>query len=338
MAIGWGIIGIGRYADNIIAPAISRATNTKFVAVCSRSMQRAQDFASKYAVEHAYDSLEKMLEDPELDVLYVVTPHSLHAQQTIQAAEAGKHVLCEKPMALTVADAELMIQACNRNKVKLGVCFNGRYHPAHMEAHRYIPSGIVGDISVATARYFRPLFSWQGWRGDPDIGGGGAIMAQALHCIDILRYLLDSEVTEVRSLTDIEPPHRPVDDMVYAILKFDNGARGVVIAGIVVPRSENGVVLYGRKAKIICDETIGSTDDSLGELLVDGDSLNVRMTFPTDEPKLIRNIRAVEAFNTWVEGNSEKYLSDDYNGLQMVRITNAIMESSCQGRAITIMR
>jgi len=93
-----------------------------------------------------------MLEDPELDVLYIATPHGLHAQQTILAAKAGKHVLCEKPMALTVPDCELMIQACDKNKVKLGIDFQNRYHPAHREAHRYIQSGMVGEINVAKAQ------------------------------------------------------------------------------------------------------------------------------------------------------------------------------------------
>ena len=338
MPIGWGIIGIGNHADRVMAPALSRAPNTKSVAVCSRSMERAQSFAARHGFERAYDSLEKMLEDPELDVLYIATPNSLHTQQTILGAEAGKHILCEKPMALTVSDSELMIEACNKNKVKLGVCYQNRYHPAHMEAHRYVQSGTVGDISVAKVQFCRPYFSMKGWRSDPSMAGAGALMGQGVHCFDLLRYLLDSEITEVRTLIDEEPPHRPVDEMVYAILKFENGAHGTVISGVLARRSDNDAVLYGSKAKVTCRGTVGiPMGNNLGELIVDGDSVNVRMTFLADEPLLHRNIRVVEAFNKWIEDNTEPYISG-HNGLQMVRVTNAIIESSRQGKAIKIAR
>ena len=162
-------------------------------------------------------------------------------------------------------------------------------------------------------------------------------MGQGVHCVDLLRYLLDSEVTEVRALTDEEPPHRPVDEMFYAILKFENGAHGTVIAGILPPRSDNDVVQYGSKAKVTGKGTVGRPVDNLGELLVEGDSLNVRMTFPTDEPLLARNIRVIEAFNKWIEGDAEPSISG-YNGLQMVKVANAILESSRQGKAIKLKR
>jgi len=339
MTIGWGIIGIGAHAERALAPALNRAANTKLVAVCSRSMERAQNFAAKHKAERAYDSLEKMLEDPDLDVLYVATPNGLHAQQTIQAAEAGKHVLCEKPMAITVADCEAMIEACNKNKVKLALDFQNRYHPAHVEARRYIQSGMIGEIYVAKAQYchgrFRGYWQGRGWRNDPNTAGSGSLAGTAIHCVDLLRFLLDSEVKEVRALTDEEPPRYPVDDMVYVIITFENGARGVVISGILAPRSDDDVVVYGSKAKITGKGTVGMP--LRGELLVEGDSLNVRMTFPTDDPVPANYVYLVEAFNKCIEDNTESEVSG-YLGLQMVKITNSILESSHQGRAIKVMK
>ncbi len=333
MTIGWGIIGTGDHANQVMGPALNEITNTKLVAAYDLNIERAKEFAGKHGVARAYDSFEKMLEDPEVDVVYVATPNSLHARQTIQAAQAGKHVLCEKPMALTVRDSELMIQACNKNKVKLGVCYQNRYHPAHMEARRYIQSGMVGDINVAKVQYCRSFFSMKGWRSDPSMAGAGALMGQGVHCLDLLRYLLDSEVTEVRALTDEKPPHRPVDEMIYAILKFENGARGVVITGNLVPRSDDDAVLYGAKAKITCKGTVGMP--LRGELVVEGDSIDIRMAFPTDDFIPGNYIRVVEAFNNCVVENTE-LSNSGYNGLQMVRITNAILESSREGKAIKI--
>jgi len=338
MPIRWGIIGAGNYASNVTALALTSATNTELVAICDINMEVTKGLAVKYSVERTYDSVEKILKDPDLDVVYIATPHSLHARQTIRAAEAGKHVLCEKPMTLTVSDAEQMIEACDKNKVKLGVSFPERYQPADIEARRYAQSGTAGKIDVAHAQFCRGFSrgAWRGWRNNPDIAGAGALYAIAVHPIDLLRFLLDSEVEEVRALTDEEPPRYPVDDMVYVIIKFDNGTHGMVLAGILAPRLDTNVVLYGNKAKITCRDTIwGPLLNNLGELLVDGESVNLRMTFPTDTPLPFRMIREIEAFNKWIEDDTEPYISGS-NGLQMVKIANAILESSHHGKAVKI--
>jgi len=338
MPIGWGIVGLGHHPDTVTAPILNKLTNTKLVAVCRRNTELAREFATKHGAERAYDSLDKMQEDSEIDVLYIATPHNVHAQQAIQAAEAGKHVLCEKPIALTVADGELMIEAFNRSKVKLGVCCQERYHPAHIEARRYIESGIAGEINVVKAQFCRGnrRGASRGWRNDPNIAGAGALYGQAIHPIDLLRFLLDSEVEEVRALTDEEPPRYPVDDMVYVIIKFENGVHGMLLSGVLAHRSDNDAVLYGSKAKITCKGTIGAPGRGhFGELLVDGDSLNLTMTFPMDNPLTYRMTRIIEDFNKWIEEGIEPQITG-YNGLQMVKIANAILESSRQGRAVKI--
>ncbi len=336
MPIGWGILGTGSLAKNHMGPAIGKAVDTKLVAVCDVRLDVAQEFAGRNGVERAYDSLEKMLEDPEMEVLLIATPNNQHAEQTLRAAEAGKHVLCEKPMALTVADCDRMIEACEKHHVKLGVDFQNRYHPAHIEARRLIQSGAAGEINVVEAKYCRGSFRGfnKGWRIDPRIAGAGALMGQGLHPIDLLRFLLNSEVREVRALTDEAPPLRPVDDMNYIILTFDNEAHGVVISGILAPRPDNDAVLYGEKAKITCKGTVGMW--LRGDLVVEGDAFNMRMTFPSnDSPELY--IRVVEDFNRCILENTKPMISGE-NGLQMVRITNAVLESSRQGRAVRIER
>ena len=111
MTIRWGIVGAGEIANRGMAPALNKAADTELAAVQCRTMDKARAFAEKHKAAKAYDSLEKMLGDPDLDAVYIATPNSLHAANTIAAAKAGKHVLCEKPMANTVRDAEAMIEA-----------------------------------------------------------------------------------------------------------------------------------------------------------------------------------------------------------------------------------
>ena len=337
MALGWGIIGIGSHADRYVAPAITGAADTELVAVCSRSLGRANAFAAKHGAGRAYDSLEQMLADDELDVLYIATPNNLHAVQTVQAATAGKHVFCEKPMALSVADCRMMIDACNRNKVKLGIDFQNRFHPAHVEAHRLIQSGEAGEVTVVKAQYChgRARGVWRGWRNQPEVAGAGALVGTGIHPIDLLCYLLESEIEEVFAVTDEEPPRYPVDDMVYATMKFRNGAYGSVISGLLVPRSDNDVVIYGSKAKIVCKGTVGMPMQ--GELLVEGDAVSVRMSFPVADPVPALYLRAVESFSRSIQDDTEP-LSSAAAGLEMVRVANAIIESSRKRRAVKIER
>lgn len=330
MTIRWGITGLGDWATEAVAPAIIRASNSKLVAVSDITMEVAERFRSKFNAEKAYDSLAKMLEDADLDAIYVCTPHGLHHLHTMQVAEAGKHVICEKPMALTVADAQRMIEICNKNKVKLGVPRQYAYHPAHVEARRYIQSGTAGEIFVARSEFCkrsraRGLF--EGWRNEPSMGGAGALYGAAVHPIDLLRFLLDSEIIEVRAFTDEEPPKYPVDDMVYVICRFDNGVTATVTSGLLAPRADSDTVIYGSKAKITCK---GS-----GELLVEGDNLNASVNFKMDNPAIFSMTTNIEAFIKSIQEDREPSLSS-YNGLQMVKIATAIIESSRQGKAIQI--
>ena len=338
MAMRWGIIGLGDIAERHGVPALALARDTELVAVLSRSMEKAQAFAAKHGVARAYDSLEKMLADKELDAIYIATPNNLHADQTVAAARAGKHVLCEKPMAITEPDCERMIQACDAHKVKLGVVFHNRYSPAHQEARRHVQAGVLGEIQLVRAQLcvgYRGR-RWQGWRNDPAAAGSGAIAAQGVHPVDLLRFLMDSEVVEVRSMIDELPPERPVDDMVYSLLKFKNGAHGIVVAGILIPFPDNDVSLYGSKGKIICRGTLGTPVKGVRrEVVVAGNFPEIRTEFPPESAQQINMARLIEDFNQSVLDDTEPPLSGR-NGLQMVKIANAMLESGRHGKAVRL--
>ena len=337
-AVKWGIIGLGDIAERNFAPALALAADAELVAVMSRSIDKARAFAAKHQVAGAYDSLERMLADPALDAVYIATPNGLHAEQAIAAARAGKHVLCDKPMALTVADGERMVAAARENQVKLGVAFRNRYHPAHADARRHVQAGVLGEIQYVRAQLFvgGKRGHWKGWRVDPVLGGSGSIVGQAVHPVDLLRYLIDSEVTEVRCVTDEAPPARPVDEMTFTILTFANGAHGVVASGALVPNSDNDVVLYGARAKISCKGTLATPQQGrLQEVLLEGDAAGLDVRCPPDNTAQDRTARLIEDFNRSIRKNTENAVSAE-NGLQMVRIANAMLESSRTGRAVRL--
>ena len=158
-------------------------------------------------------------------------------------------------------------------------------------------------------------------------------MGTGIHPVDLLRFLLDSEVEEVQARCVAQTSYHNVDEMVYAILKFQNGVYGTVISGLLAPRSDNDVVLYGSEAKLTGKGTVGMPLQ--GGLLVEGDSIDMKMSFPTNDLLPGNYIRVVEAFNRHIEENTELDISG-YNGLQMVRIANAFLKSSREGKAIQI--
>ena len=134
MSFGWGIVSTGKHPDIKIAPAIAAAAGGELVGVYSRDQQRAEVFAHKHHARAAYSRLGDLLKDSRVDGVFVASPNALHAEHVVLAAEAGKHVLCEKPMATSVADAVRMLTACRRAAVTLGVAFNLRQHPAYRRA------------------------------------------------------------------------------------------------------------------------------------------------------------------------------------------------------------
>jgi predicted dehydrogenase len=278
-----------------------------------------------------------MLANPKVDAVYIATPNGLHAEHTVAAARAGKHVLCDKPMALDEAQSLRMIEACERHDVRLGVVYQNRFHPAHIEARRLVQSGLLGEIQYASGQLCvgRSRGHWKGWRLDPALAGSGAIVGQAVHPIDILRYLMDSEVVEVQAMTDEHAPERPVDDMSYALLRFANGAHATVVAGTLVPRSANDVVIYGSEARIASRGTLGTPAAGARQCLtVESDGPAHEQDHSTSTSPQ-RFAAMIEDFDRCIVERREPSISGR-NGLQMVRIANALLESSRHGRRVRI--
>jgi 1,5-anhydro-D-fructose reductase (1,5-anhydro-D-mannitol-forming) len=340
MTVRWGIIGLGDIAENNFVPALAKAADAQLVSVFSRSAEKGRAFIAKYKVPRAYDNLEHMLADRELDAVYIASPNALHADQSVAAARAGKHVLCDKPMALTEADGVRMIRAAEENKVRLDVAYRQRYHPAHEEARRHVQSGVLGEIQLVRAQNFRggarPYWTnLPGWRNDPALAGSGSIVAQAVHSVDLLRYLTGSEIVEVRCITDENPPSRLFEEATVSIFKFAHGALGQVASGAVVPRSDNDAVLYGSKGKIVCVGTLGPhVAGRVPEVVVTSDAPEVRLPF-ADGSSITHTTRLIDAFNRSITHGEPTHMSAQ-NGLQMIRIAHAMLESSRHGRAVQL--
>ncbi len=228
MSISWGILGAGAIADRQMAPAIDLAHDQRLVAVMRRDGAMARAFAAKHGAARAYDTVDALLADGQVDAVYVATPPDTHAEYTILAAEQGKHVLCEKPMALDVLQAQRMIEACQTNGVQLMVCYYQRFNARHQQIKRLLDAGAVGRVTavrVSFSSYHPPRPG--SWHHDPRISGGGPLMDLAPHCVDLLRYLC-GPVTEVSAMVDTLASISAVEDTATLLLRLENGAQAVI--------------------------------------------------------------------------------------------------------------
>jgi len=331
--VGWGIIGIGKHADTRMAPAFSRTSNSRLVAVCSRDRERALAFAAKHGAAAGYDSFEQLLENRDVEVVYVATPHNLHRQYVLQAAEAGKHVLCEKPMALTVAEAEEMVEACHRAGVVLGVCFQNRFHPAHQEARRLVAAGQVGDVRLARAQYSRDRPGLQGWRADPKMGGAGSLMGLGLHALDLVRYVTGEEYVEVSAMMDTDPSSGTLDNEVAMLLRLSGGGFAFVNNSRKLPWANNDLIVNGSRARVMTADTVGTYLQ--GKLQVESAGISSRTEFSDADAATGLYARMIESFSQAVtEGRQPLATGED--GLAIARLVDAILRSVREGVAIRL--
>lgn len=228
MALRWGIVGFGWVARDYMAPAIIAAGH-ELSAVCDPN-PNARAAARDLGAE-AYEHLDAFLADPALDAVYVATPNHLHRSAVEAAARAGKAVLCEKPMATTLADAEAMAASCRQAGVLYGTAFDQRHHPAHRALRDEIRAGRIGPVTAVRIVYAcwvgRDWSACRGqdnWRIDAAKAGGGALMDLAPHGLDLVEFLLDEPVADVRALTQRRVQDYPVDDGALLIGRTRSGA------------------------------------------------------------------------------------------------------------------
>lgn len=169
--VRWGLISTAAI-NRALIPAIRASNRSELVAVASRDAQRAAEYAGEWSIRDSYGGYEDLLAAPDVDVVYISLPNSLHAEWTIRAAEAGKHILCEKPLALTVSDVDHMVEAARRNNVVLFEGFMYRHHPQTLQLQELIRDGAVGDVRLVRATFAFYLDRPGDVRFDPDLGGG----------------------------------------------------------------------------------------------------------------------------------------------------------------------
>ncbi len=342
MTIGWGFVGTGRHPDTKVALAMGSVDGARLVAAYSRDIDRAEAFSARHGVSAAYDSVDALLQDSRVDAVFISTPNSLHSEHTIAAAQAGKHVLVEKPMAVSVLEAQEMVEACRRAGVVLGVAFQLRTHPAHQEMRRLVQDGTLGVIPMVQAQWGTRavrgvvevpartgLSSW--WENPELIGGASTMMGTGVHAIDLLHYILDKPVVEVAAISDGHSDERPLEQAAVLSLRFQDGTIGTMCCGRRMPDSRNDAVVYGTSGRAIASDSLWEA--LRGGLEVVSDTINLTRSYDPDPLGLFR--LQTQAFQSAVEDGGEPPATG-VDGLRVVQVTSAMIESATTGRTVKV--
>ncbi|MEX2580400.1 MAG: Gfo/Idh/MocA family oxidoreductase [Verrucomicrobiales bacterium] len=256
--IGFGIVGCGMIAENHVA-AIQASNGGRLVGAASRSRERAEAFARRHDVAFFTDSTAELAAHPEVDVVCVTTPTGAHLEPVVAAAEAGKHVLVEKPLEISVERADAMIAACRAHGVKLGAVFQARFGPGARAAKEAMAGGRLGRLVLCDAyvKWYRSpdYYEEGGWKGTRRWDGGGALMNQGVHAVDLLQWLAGmprrvSAFTGTLAHRGIE-----VEDTAAALIQFEHGGLGVIEASTGTwPGTSRRLELSGDAGSVVLED------------------------------------------------------------------------------------
>ncbi len=234
--IGLGVIGCGSIAQESHLPAICRIPSLRLVAVADIDEPRAQLAKEKFGALYKYRDYRHLLQNKDVDAVDICTQTKYHAEITIAVAQSGKHVLCEKPIALSLEEADRMIEVCSKNNVKLMIAHSRRFIPRYRIVRQIIREGRIGRVIWATQISRRHLVEPSSWYFDPKMTYG-PIAEVGIHEADLLRWMFGDEVVEVQGVARARSPDAQLYDQVFAALRFKNGAVASFEVGYVLPKS-----------------------------------------------------------------------------------------------------
>jgi len=288
--VRWGGLGVAGIAVKKVIPGMQKGTRAEIVAIASRDRERAQTAAKQLTIPKAYGSYQELLADPEVDAVYNPLPNHLHVPWAIKAAEAGKHVLCEKPIALRADEVTPLIEVRDRMRVKIGEAFMVRTHPMWLRAREIIRSGALGELRAIMSGFSYSNRDPHNIRNVPEFGGGG-IMDIGCYPITMSRFLFEREPTRVASVLDHDPEMK-VDRLSSAMLDFAPGQAIFTCSTQLVPFQR--MQIFGTRARIEIEIPYNIPPDRPTRILIDdGSELAGRSARTQKREPSARNSRSV---------------------------------------------
>ncbi|MDZ7964510.1 MAG: Gfo/Idh/MocA family oxidoreductase [Nostoc sp. DedSLP03] len=335
--LGWAIVGLGKFATQQIIPSFGECKRSKLVALVSGDRAKAEGIAQQYGVNskniYNYQNYDTIRNNPEVDVIYIILPNGLHAEYSIRGAQAGKHIMCEKPMAITVEECQAMITAAKKGDRKLMIAYRAQYEPYNLAAIELAQSGKLGKLKTITSDHGRnldPKDPADRWRAQKKLAGGGSLYDIGIYSLNAARYITGEEPQEISAMmysTPGDPRFREVEENVNFVLRFPSG----VLANCT---SSYG---YADTKRI---QVFGS--DAVLELDPATDYYQHRLTIKRKNSSEEQNIQEKNQFALEMDHLSESIMANKQpktpgeEGLQDVRLMQLIYQAARTGKTIKV--
>lgn len=332
--LGYALVGLGRLSKNQIAPALAECKHSELVGIVTGSPEKAETWAKKYEIEkkniYNYRNFDSIADNPDIDVVCIVLPNSMHEEFTIRGARAGKHVLCEKPMSLTSDEAREMIAECESAKVKLAIAYRCQFEPHHQECIRIAQEKQFGQIRQIDASFgFRigdyPYGDLRRWRLEQEYAGGGALMDVGIYAVQACRYLTGEEPTSVsaREIKTDPTKFAEVDETILWSMVFPSGT----IANCSTTYNFNGMnsfTAYADKGKFGMSPAFGY-----------GGNKGFVRDKPLEKPQINQFAAQMDNFSQVIQRDEQSIVAGK-EGLQDMLVVEAIYKAVKSGAAVEV--
>ncbi|WP_260598164.1 Gfo/Idh/MocA family protein [Sphingomonas endolithica] len=336
--LGYAIVGLGGYGLKVIIPQFANCTHSRLAAVVSGDPAKARRVAAEHGLPersiYSYDTFDTIRDNPDVDIVYVCLPNSMHAEYTVRAARAGKHVLCEKPMAVSVAECETMIAACRAANRKLMIGYRCHFEPFNLEAMRLARAGEAGKIRYVRSEHGFVQRDPSVWRLKRALSGGGSLMDMGVYSLQAARYMTNEEpiaVTARESTDRRDPRFTEVEDIIDWTLEFPSGA--IASCQSMYSANQNHILLMGDKGRI---ELEPATRYDGNHMWLGKDGREREVT-PPPGPAKTQFAGQLDHMAQSVRTGREPIVSGK-EGLRDMRIVEAIYRSAREGRTIRLDR
>src|SRR5215212_9527739 len=327
----WGLIGASTIGREWMVPAINSQPDSTVAAVTSSSPERARRYADELGIPTAFASVADLLAEPTIDAIYISTTNEWHEPQALAAIAAGKHVLCEKPLALSLDSARTMVAAAAAAGVVLGTNHHLRNAAAHRKMRELIESGAIGR--PLAARVFHAVFlppHLQGWRIDRPEAGGGVTLDITVHDADTLRFVLGDEVTEVTAMTASQGMGQAgLEVAVMGVMRFGEGTIAQFHDAFTAPHAYTGFEVHGTEGSLYGRDVM--TQQPVGTVTVRREGREEDVS--VDHENLYE--RSVRCFNAAIRGEGEP-AATGADGVRSLAVALAVREAAETGRTVRV--
>lgn len=317
----WGVAGCGRYSEFTFIPTLHLLRRSTLNSVFSTNGERAKFISEKYGALNYYNNYDEFLKS-DIDAVYIGSANNNHYEEVIKAAKAGKNILCEKPLALTYAQADEMVKVCKQNNVLLSINYPLRFHPSILKAKELMDNQLLGRLISISVSYNFDLPPDTNFRFKKEESGGGALRDVGTHMIDLLRFF-GGEITEISGVMDNIIYGGEVEDFAAAICNFKDSGYGYFNVSFNSKKGFNRIEILGHKGAISIDQLIGAKNaTSKLNILLEGEA---RKSFRKRANKLFNLLKSVQ--KSFI--NNEEPIITGHDGLVNMKLMEEL-EKKCR--------